>query len=200
MSAPPRTSRQRTPDTSPAAPRLRVYIAASLDGFIADHAGGVDWLNPFFTPEIDFRSFAQSIAVTIWGRATFDQMLSWGRVDTSGARSIVVTRRPLPTGLPSTVEAFDPAQQDITTLADRLRHELAGTGKDIWLGGGGKTIALFTAAGLIDRWEIAIIPILLARGTPLFAPTDRRPSRLRLASSRPLSSGVLAVEYEPVRE
>src|SRR5262249_13993667 len=54
-------------------PRCRVFIAMSLDGYIADARGGVEWLNPYFSPETDFDGFMKSIGATVMGRATFDQ-------------------------------------------------------------------------------------------------------------------------------
>ena len=94
------------------------------------------------------------------------------------------------------VEAF---AGDVRMLAAELRRELTGTGKDVCLFGGGESIASFDAHGLVDRWELAIMPALLSNGIPLFPKRSRRIERLRLTHSRALKNGVIEVWYEPDR-
>lgn len=84
-------------------------------------------------------------------------------------------------------------------LAADLRRELRGTGKDVWLMGGGESLAGFDEHGLVDRWEMAVLPVLLGEGTPFFPRRSRPITPLRLVHSRVLSDGVVLVEYEPER-
>ena len=49
-------------------PQFRLYIAASLDGFIATPDGGVAWLKPFQTDEYDYEAFFDTIGIVILGR------------------------------------------------------------------------------------------------------------------------------------
>ena len=59
--------------------RFCVSLAVSLDGYIADAQGGVKWLDPFFTKEIDFPGFLATIGAVVMGRTTYDQTLTFGR-------------------------------------------------------------------------------------------------------------------------
>ena len=56
---------------APAEPRFRAFLAVSLDSYIADQQSGVGWLDPYFTPEIDFEAFWRTIGATVMGRATW---------------------------------------------------------------------------------------------------------------------------------
>ncbi len=182
---------QRRASAPPHAPLFRAYLAVSLDGYIADKDGGVGWLDGTMTPEIDFAGFMKTIGATVFGRTTFDWALAHGG---SGGRTVVLTHRPLPANTPRSVEAFG---GDVRDLARRLRDELKGTGKDIWLMGGGLSIDSFHQAGLVDRWELAIIPVLLGDGIPLFPRHSRGLDSLRLTHSRALKNGIVEVHYEP---
>jgi len=176
-------------------PRFRAFLAVSLDGYIADAGGGVDWLEPYFTPEIDFAAFFRTIGATVMGRATWDWTVAHGHTEKVEGRCIVQTHRPLE-GAPQNVETF---AGEVRDLAADLRRELLGTGKDVCLFGGGESIASFDEHGLVDRWELGIIPILLGDGIPLFPRRTREPRPLRLVASRALGNGILRVEYEPDR-
>ncbi len=176
-------------------PRFRAFLAVSLDGYIADKRGGVGWLDPYFTPEIDFRAFWSTIGATVMGRATYDWTVAHEYMIEAEGRCIVQTRRPLKNAPPG-VEAF---AGDVRRLAAELRRELTGSGKDVCLFGGGESIASFHAHGLVDRWELAVIPALLGDGIPLFPNRSRRVERLRLTHSRVLKNGVIEVWYEPDR-
>ncbi len=190
------TSASNTPHTQAPSksPLFRAYLAITLDGYIADTSGNVDFLNNYMSPEIDFGGFMSTIGATVYGRTTFDWAVSHGFFG-EGGRAVVLTRRPIP-GQPKGVEAFS---GDVRELAGRLRRELAGTGKDIWLMGGGLSIAAFHEAGLIDRWELSIIPVTLGDGIPLFPKHSRGLSGLKLAHSRSLRNGIVVVHYEPTK-
>ena len=115
-------------------------------------------------------------------------------IEAKGQR-IVQTHRPLKDA-PAGVEAF---ARDVRKLAAELRRELTGTGKDVCLFGGGESIASFDAHGLVDRWELAIMPALLGDGIPLFPKRSRHVEQLQLTHSQALKNGVIEVWYEPDR-
>lgn len=183
------------PEHEPREPRFRAYLAVSLDGYIADAAGEVGWLDPYNSPEIDFGAFFRTVGATVMGRTTWDWSVAHGYPVASEGRCIVQTHRPLGDAPPG-VEAF---AGDVRELAAELRRELRGTGKDVWLMGGGESLAGFDEHGLVDRWELAIIPVLLGQGAPLFPRRSRPVTPLRLVNSRALANGVVQVEYEPER-
>lgn len=194
-----RTASRRRAESAPAAdsgrhPLFRVSLAVSLDGYIASPDGGVKWLDPFFTPEIDFGGFMRTIGITVWGRKTFDLALNMGTALADGGPAVVLTHRQLPKRTPKRVEAFE---GDVGELAARLRAELAGTGKDVWLGGGGLSLVPFHETGLVDRWELSVIPCLLGEGIPLF-PSHRESLRaLNLVRTKSLSNGIVSLDYAP---
>ena len=178
-----------------AQPRFRAYLAVSFDGYIAGAEGGVGWLDPYFTPEIDFQAFFGTIGATVMGRATWDWMVAHQHPLEAEGRCVVQTHRPIENA-PEGVEAF---AGDVRELAAELRRELAGTGKDVCLFGGGESIASFDEHGLVDRWELAIIPAFLCDGIPLVPRRARSVQPLRLVQSRALQNGIVLVEYEPVQ-
>lgn len=181
--------------TEEAEPRFRAYLAVSLDGYIADAAGEVGWLDPYFSPEVDFGAFFRSIGAMVMGRTTWDWAVAHGHSFEPRGRCIVQTHRPLGSASPG-VETF---AGDVRNLAADLRRVLGGTGKDVWLMGGGESLAGFDEHGLVDRWELKIIPVLVGAGAPLFPRRSRPVTPLRLVHSRALANGVVQVEYEPER-
>lgn len=174
---------------------LRVYIALSVDGYIADADGGVAWLDPYFSDEIDFEGFSSTIGATVMGRRTFDQAVASEWREPS-PRTVVMTHRTIEDP-PGDVESYDGT---VEQLADTLRTELAGSGKDVWLMGGGESIRPFHEAGLVDRWELFKIPVLLGSGVPLFPPGVATGFDLRPTHTRTYGNGVVEVWYEPRRD
>lgn len=192
----PRSRGRRSPLRPPRrkyVPQVRAALAVSLDGFIADVDGGVAWLNPFFSPELDFAGFMKTIGAIVMGRKTYDDAMKLGGLGGFETLAVVLTHRVLRKPPPG-VQAFS---GDIDRLLARLRRELAASGQDIWLMGGGVAIDAFRAAGLVDRLELSVIPVLLGQGIPLFPPQSRGPEDLRLVHSRMLTNGIAEVWYEP---
>jgi dihydrofolate reductase len=174
-------------------PRFRAYLALSVDGYIADADGGVGWLNPYFSPDLGFHEFIGAVGATVMGRVTYDQAVAMGRFQNDSPRTIVMTHRPID-DLPGCVEIFDGA---LRGLADRLRAELEAEGKDIWLMGGGSSIQAWHEAGLVDSWELYVIPVTLGAGVPLFPSGSAALSELKLVSARSFESGIVELKYEP---
>lgn len=180
---------------APIAPLVRVALAVSLDGYIADKRGGVKWLDAYFSPEMDFAGFMATIGVSVMGRKTFKVALKLGMPPgEADQRSIVLSSK-----RPRTAPAgFEHYKGDLRRLVDTLKQDLAGTGKDIWLMGGGEAIEAFRAAGLVDRWELSVIPIVLGDGIPLFPKRKYAEQALRLTHTRAFGNGVVELWYEPM--
>src|SRR5262245_9188628 len=108
-------------------PLVRVALAVSLDGYIADRRGGVEWLNPYFSPEMDFAGFMAAIGAAIMGRKTYDVARKLGMPPGSGdQRGVVMSRRALK-GLPKGLERYDGTPAG---LVSELRRSLAGSERD----------------------------------------------------------------------
>jgi len=153
--------------------KCSVYVAVSLDGFIARDDGSVDWLdtaNAAMPPGEDcgFKAFFATVDTLVMGRKTFEQVLAWGKWHYGDTPVVVLSRRSasLPAGPPDTVTL---SQESPAALVARL----AGEGvKHVYVDGG-LTIQGFLAQGLIDELTVTVIPILLGTGIPLFGPLPR---------------------------
>jgi dihydrofolate reductase len=183
--------------TQQAHPLVRASLTVSLDGYIADKDGGTDWLNPFFSDEIDFGGFMKGIGAAIMGRKTFDIAASGalGPMPPTSYPTFVPTHRPMP----KPPRGYEPFGGTPSELVNQLRTQLARTGKDIWHMGGGESIESFRADGLIDRLELRVIPILLGDGVPLFPRHARGREPWRLTRNHAFKNGVVEVWYEPAR-
>jgi len=169
------------------APLLRLYIAVSLDSFIAMPDGGVSWLEPYPAAEFGFSEFLGGIGAIVMGRATYDQALGFGPWSYEGKRTVVLTSRPLdepPAGV-------EPWTGDVVALAAELKASATG---DIWLLGGAKTAAQFLADNLVDRLELFVVPVLLGEGIALFD-GGHGPAQLALESATPFPKGVVRLTY-----
>lgn len=145
-----------------------VFIATSLDGYIAREDGNIDWLNAaneMVTPGEDcgYQAFTADVDVLVMGRNSYETVLSFGVWPYAEMDVIVLSRNPIafPAHLPKTVTHSAETPQ---ALCERLAA--AGV-KKIYVDGG-ITIQRFLAAGLIDELIITTIPILLGAGIPLF--------------------------------
>jgi dihydrofolate reductase len=172
--------------------KVRAYVAVSLDGFIADASGGVGWLDRFNSPTLGFEEFFAGIGTVVVGRTTYDWSI--GVVpDAYGAKDvIVVTGRPL-AGANGRVRACGAEEGALA----RAVGEARGRG-DVWVCGGGKTFRL--AFGLIERWELFIMPVFLGAGVPLLGshggPVDA--AELELELSREHGMGIVERHYRRV--
>jgi len=171
------------------APLLRLYIAASLDGFISTFDGGVSWLEPYQSPDLGYDDFMKSVGTVVMGRTTYEQALTFpGPWPYVGKRTVVLTSRPLDTRPPG-VERWS---GDVASLADHLR---AKSKKDVWICGGARTARAFLDLDQVDRIELYVIPVLLGEGLPLFERSPHQ-SSLRLEGTRAFGNGVVELVYD----
>ena len=134
----------------------------SLDGFIADEDGGYDWI--VMDPDIDFRALIAQFDTLIMGRGTYE-VVGEGGPGFKGVRTYVVSRTLEPTDHPKVTIV----SEDVETFVTGLKKQ---KGKDIWLFGGGVLFRSLLEARLVDRVEVAVIPVLLGSGIPLIPGLD----------------------------
>lgn len=164
------------------------YIAHSVDGFIADRAGGIDWLKPFESEDYGWDAFFGRIDAVVMGSTTYRELRRLGEWPYRGKAAIVMTSGPRldEDGL----AVFD--DRSAVEIAVDLEH--AGL-RRIWVVGGGGPIRAFLDAGLMRRLHLFQIPVLLSGGTPLWRPGSRRwPLALRRVVG--WRNGVVETEYE----
>lgn len=149
-----------------------VFIATSLDGFIARPDGELDWLDAAnaTVPEGEdcgYRTFMESIDVLIMGRKTYEKVLSFGDWPYDNKPVIVLSRNKIeiPDRLVQTVYH---SSESPKALRDRLSKEGV---RRLYIDGG-ITIQRFLAERLIDDLTITIIPVILGSGIPLFQKID----------------------------
>lgn len=150
-----------------------LYIATSLDGYIADTQNSVDWIGgqdssvellDTYTP------FIQDIDTIIMGKKTYDQItteLSVGNWPYPNATTYVLTHN---TELKDTPD-IKYRNTDICQLVDNLKQQ---EGKGIWICGGAEIVNRLRAKDMIDIYHITLIPVLLGGGKRLFEATDNR--------------------------
>lgn len=172
--------------------RCSVYIATSLDGFIARDDGGIDWLGAVQKEGEDYgyAAFFASVDALILGRGTYDTALSFDPWPYEGKRCIVLTHRP-----PATAVANE---EFFTGTAAQLHARLAAEGTKHAYVDGGDVIRQFVAAGLVDELTVSLVPILLGEGRRLFGPTGRDVP-LELASATPYDTGLVKLTYRSAR-
>lgn len=172
---------------------VRYHVAISLDGFIAPKDGGADWLEPYGKIAMGFLGpWMKQIGGIIVGRATYDQAVGMGGWMWGKTPALVMTSRSIETG-PQTVHAHngDPAE-GLAKLRQRMGEQDLDT--DIWLFGGGVTAGLFLKHNLIDLVELAVVPIALGEGRPLFADAETQLT-FEHGSSQPIGMGVIVNSY-----
>ncbi len=144
-----------------------VFIATSLDGYIADNNGSVDWLNAYSTPpasseEDVFAQFMQNIDAVVMGRNTFEVVQSFGVwIYTKPVIVLSSTLQTLP-------EEYAQKAYVTTERIDTLLARLHAEGLQNLYIDGGKVIQSFLHKDLIDTMTITRIPVLLGGGIALF--------------------------------
>lgn len=145
--------------------KIVLYVAMSLDGYLAGENGELDWLDKYndtlVLEEID--KFTQRIDTVIMGRRTYKQLVEEISPDAwpyAGKRCLLLTR-----DLRFKDERVEVLHELSKAYMDALR---AMDGDDIFLVGGGETIGSFLEQDLIDEFIITVVPEILGKGIPLF--------------------------------
>jgi len=171
---------------------IRVFIACSLDGFIAGPNDELDWLEGPDGAEDTFTPFFKEIGAMLMGRRTYDVLGSFEGAWPYGDTPIIVaTNRPLQTAKPS-VQGYQGTIGELVAKAKTISE-----GRDVYLDGG-NLIRQALDAGLVDEITVTLIPIVLGDGIPLFSGT-KEIHRLELCSHRALGGDMVELVYQPTR-
>lgn len=164
-----------------------LYIATSLDGFIADENGGVDWLNDYQGKGEDYGygEFLKTLGAVIMGSKTYEQVLDFNHWY-ENVEGYVFTTRPL--------KKIDPTiqfmQGDPAPLVQKLREKE----KDSWLVGGAQLVTHYINHNLLDTLIWTQVPKILGNGIPLFQQIEQA-STLRLQTCKSYPDGVIQLTY-----
>lgn len=153
--------------------KCSVYIAVSVDGFIAKEDGDIEWLH---RQEFDdatniglvYDEFISTVDAIVMGRNTFEKVLEFEEWHYEGTEVIVLTTQDL-----SLPERLLDKVRRMSGTPQKIVNELKKEGKNHLYIDGGITIQNFLEAGLIHEITITEIPILLGNGIPLFGNRDR---------------------------
>ncbi len=178
-------------------PQTILYIASSLDGFIAKPDGNLDWLTSTPNPDsgdYGYEELLNRIGTLYMGRKTYEAILGFGIEWPYAAYKtyVISTQNNLSIQTPNTELLSEHWEE-------RVRKINESTTKDSWLVGGGHLINAFLREELIDKMIITIIPQLIGEGIPLFAgktPT----STWHLTESKAFNTGVVNLSYEKERK
>ncbi len=165
---------------------LILYIATSLDMYIARPDGSVDWL--YNDQDYGYHEFYNNIDTTIMGHNTYKQIRSYGPpFPYRDKTNYVMTRRQ------HGEEGYIQFINDKTIpFVQSLKQE---RGKDIWLVGGGSINDVLLEAGLIDKMILSVHPILLTQGIPLF-PHAQTEMYWDLVESHVYEKGLVQLKYK----
>jgi dihydrofolate reductase len=177
--------------------KCSVYVAASVDGFIARPDGDIEWLHdPAYTApdggDMGYGAFIRSVDALVMGRATYEKVLSFGAWPYGDLPIVVLSSRDLviPGHLQGNVRVENLAPEE---LVARLAREGA---RHLYIDGG-KTIQRFVRAGLIDEITITQIPVLLGDGLPLFGSLGAE-RRLVHQATNTFGNGLVQTTYRVV--
>lgn len=170
--------------------RCSVYIATSLDGFIARENGTIDWLKIAESAGEDYgyKRFFATVDAVVLGRKTYDTVLGFG----TGAWPYEPKRCVVITSDTSRVSLYGEEffSGELSVLLGRLGSDGV---RRVYLDGG-TLIGQALRANLVDDLTISVIPILLGEGTPL-APKLGRDVPLQLVGHRAFPSGLVQLDY-----
>ena len=165
--------------------KVILFIASSLDGYIAREDGGIDWL--FSDADYGYSEFYGSIDTVIVGRKTYDQSLGFDEDPYKGKKAYVFTH-----DKHASDGRADFVSSDIADFVKKLKRM---KGKDIWLVGGSDIVSILFNAGLVDRIILSIHPAVLGRGIPLFKGLTWE-MQMKLAKTISYPSGLVQLHYE----
>lgn len=165
------------------------FVAASVDGYIADRNGGIDWLFDDFDFDNDpvYQSLMQRVDTVVMGRKTYDVAMSFGEYPYQGMDGYVFSR--------ANAGEFTDFVKFIDDKPDQFIKGLqAEKGKDVWFLGGAELAQEFLEKDLIDEFVIGQHPVALGGGVPLW-PEGFDPIELNLLNTVHYDNGLVMLHY-----
>jgi dihydrofolate reductase len=178
--------------TASALPQLHVFLGISLDGCIAGEDGDLSWLSACAAEsprDTGYEELMASVDTLLLGRRTYEAVLGFEPWPFEGKRVRVLTHRPLPSRH---------GEQACSGPLDAVLAALAAEGaRSVYLDGG-EVVRQALRSDRVDRLTLSWIPVLLGRGTRLFADADLPRLHWQLLGSRAFASGMLQARYRRV--
>ena len=170
--------------------KIKLYIAASIDGYISGNDGDLDWLMKYpvnSETNYGYNSFFESIDTVVMGGRTYRDIHSMDyKWPYKGKITYVVTHNPM-----TAKEGVRFITENVIENISKLRDE---KGKDLWLVGGSELISMLLDRDMIDEMIITTIPVILGSGIPLFQ-NNLKESTWNLVNSTQYDNGVVQMVY-----
>ena len=174
-----------------------VFVATSLDGFIARTNGELDWLDSANATvpkggDCGYLAFFDSIDALIMGRKTYQKVLSFGKWPYESKPVIVLSS--------NKIKIPDPMAQTVSHSSEfpkELCKRLEKEGAERLYVDGGFTINRFLAEGLINDLTITVVPVILGGGIPLFG-NLKKDIPLKHIATKTYDFGFVQLTYEVV--
>ncbi|MFC6169511.1 dihydrofolate reductase family protein [Loigolactobacillus jiayinensis] len=166
--------------------KVILQLAMTIDGYIADQNGSVDWIDATVGFDLDwgYDQFIAGIDTIVMGATSYHAALKMSPTyPYAEQENYILTHHPQPD---QTKRHF--VNGSVTDLVRNLRQ---GSGKAIWIFGGGSVIQPLIAADLIDEYQLFTAPVILGQGVPLFGHRPQ-PLLLQLKSTTVFGPGVMA--------
>lgn len=165
--------------------KIVLSVAVSLDGFIEDANGAYDWC--FTDQDYGLSDFVRSIDAILMGRKSYEEAMKFeGQNPWQGIKTYVFSNT-----LENVPEGYEIVSGDVISAVNSLKQT---EGKNIWLFGGAQLTASLMEAGLVDEVGLAVHPILLGSGKPLFSNINDR-VKLELTNSKTYDTGLVFLTY-----
>ncbi len=168
--------------------KLVLYVAHSVDGYIARENGAVDWLNFGEGEDYGFHSFFDTVEVVLMGNTTYQQVLSFEGEFPYKGKDVYVFTNDMNKQNDEYVTFIN---NKLTKYIEKIKEKANGV---CWLVGGGKIAAFFLENKLVDELRLFNIPILLGSGIRLFNDITTE-SKLQLDYSKEYQTGVVETVY-----
>jgi len=182
--------------------QLIMWNLVTLDGYFeGPKPWDIEWHNYVWGEELEKLSMEQagSIGMLLFGRRTYEGMAAyWPSAEGDIAAFMnavpkVVFSRTLETA------GWKNTRLVTTDAAEEVARLKQGGGKDLFIFGSADLSATLTRHALIDEYRLALSPLILGEGNPLFKPSPQR-LPLRLVEARPLKSGAVILRYQPTKD
>ena len=169
--------------------KVILNIAVSLDGFIEGPNGEFDWC--FTDQDYGMTDFLNRIDTIFFGRKSYELMLKMSKNPFPDKMKYVFSET-----MKSTEEEIHIINQDVEREVKLIKNQ---QGKNIWLFGGARLITAFLNFGLVDEMQLAVHPLLLGQGKPLFKDIKEK-FGLKLFDTKTYSTGLVQLFYEFVKK
>ncbi|RYZ20578.1 MAG: dihydrofolate reductase [Chitinophagaceae bacterium] len=168
---------------------LILQLAVSLDGYIEDRNGAFDWC--FTDQDYGLNELLEGMDALVMGRKSWELVQQMGDAAQLPPMSVYVCSNTLS-------EVAAPAQLLRGDAAEQVARLKQAPGKNIWLWGGAALTTALVDAGLVDEIALAVHPVLLGGGKPLFSDLARRVP-LRLLHTKAWDTGLVSLTYAPLK-